>query len=58
MSGHHPFVFGVNFPQFGRNVKPGGVGQDPGPPLIVSIVTSSPLEMVRTGFNRASKKPQ
>ena len=28
MSGHHPFVFGVNFPQFGRNVKPGGVGQD------------------------------
>src|SRR5437764_497549 len=28
MSGHHPFVFGVNFHQFGRNVKPGGVGQD------------------------------
>src|SRR5436190_22982604 len=28
MSGHHPFVFGVNFPQLGRNVKAGGVGQD------------------------------
>jgi len=29
-----------------------------GPPLMVSMVTSSPLAMVSAGFSFASKKPQ
>ena len=37
---------------------PGLSGIISGPPLMVSMVTSSPLAMVRTGFSLASKKPQ
>jgi len=33
-------------------------GTTSGPPVTVSTVTSSPLAMVSTGFNFASKKPQ
>ncbi len=33
-------------------------GTTSGPPLTVSMVTSSPLAMVSTGFSFASKKPQ
>ena len=58
MAGHHALVFGMDLGKLRRDVKLGPVRHTSGPPLMVSMVTSSPLAMVSTGFSLASKKPQ
>jgi hypothetical protein len=58
MARHHPLVLRMDLGKLGRNVETCAVWITSGPPEMVSIVTSSPLAMVMTGFNFASKKPQ